>query len=135
MPNSLENTIAQLASRFAEQILDALRDMSLEEILSETGRRRDGGGARPAPAARSAAPAPRKARGGRLARRSAQDIAKVVEQIVGLLKKNKSGLRAEQIRAALNLDARELPRPIDEALAAKKITKKGQKRATTYFAK
>jgi hypothetical protein len=44
-------------------------------------------------------------------------------------------MRAEQIRSALGVDPRELPRPLAEALASRKIAKAGQKRATTYFAK
>jgi hypothetical protein len=57
-----------------------------------------------------------------------------VGRIVELLESHADGLRAEQIRDTLGLQAKELPRPIAEALDAKKITKVGEKRATTYFA-
>jgi hypothetical protein len=56
-----------------------------------------------------------------------------VEAIVGLLDKHPQGMRAEQIRSSLGLDAKELPKPLADALAAKRISQKGEKRATTYF--
>ena len=55
--------------------------------------------------------------------------------MVGALKKAKNGMRSEQLQRALRLDKKEITGPINEALAAKKISKKGQRRATTYFAR
>jgi hypothetical protein len=83
--------------------------------------------------ASSASPVSLRRKGGRLGRRSAKDLARVVDQIADLLSKNPKGLRAEQIRKELGLSAKEVPRPIAKALASKRITKVGQKRATTYF--
>ena len=40
----------------------------------------------------------------------------------------------DQIRAELKIAKREWMRPLEAALASKKLTKKGEKRATTYFA-
>ena len=133
MTSTLRSTLNELATEFASNVLRAIRGASLEEILSETG----GGPATRGRAPRAASAAsPRAAkRGGRLARRSSGDIASVVNKIVGLLEKHQAGLRAEEIRSKLNLQAKELPRPIAEALAKKRIVKEGQKRATTYFAK
>jgi len=71
---------------------------------------------------------------GRLARRSAEDIAKMLDQVLAVVKKHKDGLRAEQIRAELRLQAKEMPRILKEGLGKKKLKAKGQKRATTYFA-
>jgi hypothetical protein len=70
-----------------------------------------------------------------LPRRSANDIAQVVERIVALLRQSSKGLRAEQIRQKLGLQAKELPRPLKEALDSGRLSKSGQKRATTYFLK
>jgi hypothetical protein len=58
----------------------------------------------------------------------------MVDSIVELLGKHAEGLRAEQIREALGCQAKELPRPLTDALTAGRIKKSGQKRATTYFA-
>jgi hypothetical protein len=59
----------------------------------------------------------------------------MADSIVTLVKKHKDGLRAEQIRAELDIAKKEWARPLGLALASKKLAKKGEKRATTYFAK
>ena len=51
-----------------------------------------------------------------------------------LVRKSTKGLRSEEIRKALKLDVREVPRVLKEGLAKKKLKSRGQKRATTYFA-
>ena len=145
MTTSLRSTISDLAASFASSILDAIRQMSLDEILAEThggaARRnapRAGKVAKVAAAAAPAAPAAGKRgrkKGGRLERRSAGDITALVGRIVSVLEARPSGLRAEQIRDALGLESKELPRPLGEALSSRLVTKTGQKRATTYFAR
>jgi hypothetical protein len=52
--------------------------------------------------------------------------------VIALVKSKKDGLRAEQIRAALKMESKEMPRVLQEGLAKKKLKAKGQKRATTY---
>jgi len=133
--STLHQTINSLAAEFAHSLLRAVRNASLDDILSEThaGHSAGGGGGRRrgrAPAAAGGA----KRRSGRLHRRSQGELDAVVGKIVALLKGNKKGLRAEEIREKLHLDRREIPRPLAEALKKKVITKKGKKRATTYFA-
>jgi Fic family protein len=53
---------------------------------------------------------------------------------VGLVKKSKAGLRAEEIRATLKMQSKEMPRILKEGLSTKVLKSKGQKRATTYTA-
>ena len=141
--STLHQTINSLASEFAHNLLRALRNASLEEILSETAAGHSahgggGGGRRRGRAAGVAVAAHPVAGGGgrgrRLRRRSQGDITAVVNRIHGLLKTHKKGLRAEEIREKLGLDRREIPRPLAEALSKKLVTKRGKKRATTYFA-
>jgi hypothetical protein len=132
MPTSLRNRLNGLASSFAASVLDAIRGASLAELISGSS----GAGSRSV--ARDtvrSAPAGGRRRRGRLPRRSAGDIAHVVEKIVSLLKQHTGGLRAEQIREKLSLQAKELPRPLKEALDTGRLSKSGQKRATTYFLK
>jgi hypothetical protein len=144
MTSSLRDTIQQLAEEFATSVLGTIRGSSLEDILSEAGStgfrepaRRGPGRPRKsvAPLGESSGvgPASLRRKGGRLGRRSANDLARVVDQIADLLSRSPKGLRAEQIRKELGLSAKEVPRPIAKALASKRITKVGQKRATTYF--
>jgi hypothetical protein len=152
--SKLRDAIAQLASDLADGVIEAIRNISLEDLLAEAagpgaarGRPRkasperraaapsatsvDAGGSEDAPPRGSKAK-----RNKRLARRSAGDIAQVVERIVALLgqAQHAKGLRSEEIQAKLGLVAKELPRPIAEALASRRISKQGQKRATRYFA-
>ena len=150
--SNLKATIESLAAEFAQKVITAIKGSSLQEILNESGADGGGGagggggsarrGRRPAAAPVAAAPkalgkpAARGARkGGRLARRSPEALAKAVEQIVALLGKHPKGLRSEEIRAKLSLSKQEVPRPLADALANKLITKKGEKRATTYSKK
>jgi hypothetical protein len=129
MPTALQSQLASLADSFANSVLDAIRSTSLEELLSETPPR--------SPEGRRATTTPKAPRGSassRLRRRSAADIAEALGQIVALVKGHRDGMRAEEIRAELNMQSKEMPRVLAEGLAKRKLKKKGQKRATTYFA-
>jgi hypothetical protein len=126
MATSLRSRLGDLASAFVASVVDAIRDASVEELFAQQG-----GGGR---SSRRVAPASGRA-AGRLARRSGQDIEAVIDQIVELIRQHPKGLRAEEIRAALGLEAKEMPRPLRQGLAAGRFTKSGQKRATTYLLK
>ena len=133
---TLHSTLQDLASAFATSVLEAVRGGSLHELLSETSGApvRRGPGRPKAVETSGAKPAARASRPGRLKRRSPEDIAQALDQVVALLKKNKTGLRAEQIREQLGMQAKEMPRVLKEGLTKKAFKSKGQKRATTYFA-
>jgi hypothetical protein len=132
---TLRSSLHDLASAFASSVLDVIRGASLEELVGQTG-----GGARRGPGRPPrTAPAPgarpeRVARSSRLKRRSPEEIAKALDEVVALLKKNKVGLRAEQIRERLGMQAKEMPRVLKEGFAKRKLKSRGQKRATTYTA-
>ena len=130
MASSLHAQLQHLAASFADSVLAAIRAASLEELLAESGARGPVRGL-----AKTGTDGAKKATPGRLARRSPEQIAKTIERVVALVKKHKDGMRAEQIRVELGLQAKEMPRVLKDGLAAKKLTAKGQKRATTYFAK
>jgi len=165
MPNDLRSSIEALAATFASSILAAIRGANLDDVLTVgsepapaakrgRGRPRKDAAQTPAASARastlpkrgpgrpkktSAAAVPsvspkKGAQGGRLARRSQAQIEKTLGDIVALVKK-KPGLRAEQIRAQLGLQAKEMPRILAEGLSTKTLTKKGEKRATVYSAR
>jgi hypothetical protein len=148
---SLKSTIASLAEAFSESVLAAIRSASLEEILAgggaNTAKRGPGrpakktncarlapaGGGQPTPL--STPKQAKRGKGGRLARRSPSEIEHVIGLIVAKLGEHKDGLRSEQLQKVLKVDKSEITGPLNQALAAKKITKKGQKRSTTYFSK
>jgi hypothetical protein len=132
---SLHQTIAALASSFTQEVLVALRGVSMAELSEFTstsapsrGRVKKSASAKSAPAT----PA-RKAKAGRLARRSSKQIASLAGKLVAVLKGKKAGLGSEAIQKALGLTRKEMPRPIQEALAKKLIRRTGQRRATKYF--
>ena len=132
---TLHSKLQDLASAFANSVLHAIRGASLDDLLSEAGAGGRRGPGRPAAAVRETdAKRVRGGRPGRLKRRSPGDIAKGLDQMVALLKKNRGGLRAEQIREQLGMQAKEMPRILKEGLHKKVLKSKGQKRATTYFA-
>jgi hypothetical protein len=142
--SNIQSQIHVLARHFVDQVVEVLRGASLRDLVShEAGAsgpvangRPARGAAAVAPMAPSPTPAPRGARStGRLPRRSADEIQAALDKIVALLKKHKDGLRAEEIRSNLGMLAKEMPRILKEGLSTKKLTSKGQKRATTYFAK
>ncbi len=148
---NLQNSIAALAQTFAASVVAAIRSASLEEILTESGRggrttsavpAKRGPGRPKTVAAPTNGAAPKAAvaakpakKGGRLPRRSEEDLQKVVGAIVGALKQAPEGLRSEHLQRILKLDKKEITGPLTLALEGKKISKKGQKRSTTYFTK
>jgi hypothetical protein len=142
---NLRLALRDIATSFAVGVYNAVRRASLDELRAGIDEDAIRGGAAPtAPArathAKASAPAatPKASKtpssGGRLPRRSAEEIAKALDQIVAAVKKNKEGLRAEQIRSQLGFQAKELPRILKEGVATRKLKTKGQKRATTYLA-
>jgi Fic family protein len=134
---TLQQQIATLANSFTQEVLAALRGVSMAELSEFSPTTTARGRGRPAKKAASvkdaSKPAARKEKAGRLARRSPKQLANTVEKIVSLLKGKKAGLRSEEIQGALGLSRKEMPRPIQAALAKKLIRRKGQKRGTTYF--
>ncbi|CAN5298402.1 hypothetical protein BH09MYX1_BH09MYX1_05960 [soil metagenome] len=141
MSTNLRSTIETLASQFVDGILSAMRKAPLEELLEGGGRQTAARPTRPAstptssstPASSASAPRAKRSRAGRLARRSEGELAKALDDIVNLLRRNPKGLRAEQIRDALSVAAKELPRPLSDGLTSGRLRKSGEKRATTYF--
>ncbi len=81
---------------------------------------------------RPAAAAPKAAKRRAGEKRSPQILAQVTEQVFNHIKSN-AGQGVEQIAKALGTTTKELTLPIRKLLADKKITSKGQKRATRYF--
>jgi hypothetical protein len=129
--SDLRKSIHRLAQSFASGVLQAIRDSSLEDILAETTAPKRGPGR---PPGKRGPGRPAGSTSKRLGRRSAKDLAAVTASIVALVSKHPKGLRAEQIRAELGIAKKEWMRPLGLALDSKKLTKKGAKRSTTYFA-
>jgi hypothetical protein len=134
---TLRPQLDALAAKLANEILAALQGASLQELLSPGAAATVGNGRPHAPLAKRAlATLPKSARSsGRLRRRSAEAIQAMLNKIVLLVKTHKEGMRAEEIRSKLGMQAKEMPRILKEGISKKKLSSKGQKRATTYFAR
>jgi len=130
--SSLRSSLDALAKSFADSVLELLRSANVEELIgSATSLPKRGGTTAGNP---KASPLAKPAKRGRLPRRSAEEITAALGRVIALVRKNKDGLRAEQIRVALGLEAKELPRVLKEGIATRQLKTRGQKRATTYFA-
>jgi hypothetical protein len=135
---SLKTTIQALAEEFAQNVIAALRGVSLADLTDLGG---------PAPGAsagtRRASPPPRRAtalasgsrvpRARKGARRDAASMQKIVDVIVGAVETHPEGLRSEDLQRELGLRKKDLARPIQIALEQKALRKTGIKRATRYF--
>jgi hypothetical protein len=125
---TLKAQLETIASSFASAILDAIRGASLEDLVvgagEETGRRP---GRPRSVSGDGSTTIPIKVRGG-----GTRYIDRDVLALTGLLS-TRPGLRAEQIRAHLRWDKKTTTKAITMALNEKRVTKQGQKRATTYF--
>jgi hypothetical protein len=158
--SNAENNIKNRVDAFVNDLSDLIRQSALEavaEALKKGGEvtaaapvaRRPGRPAkvveappaakpagkpgRPAKAASSASSAAAaKRRAGE--KRSPVLLAQVTEQVGNHIKSN-PGQGVEQIAKALSTTTKELTLPIRKLLGDKKITSKGQKRATRYFPK
>ena len=108
--SSLRRTLEQLAMAFAESVLQAVRDASVNELLVAAG---------PIPG---------------FVRRSDVEVADDLDQIVALLKDKQEGLRSEEIRSVLGIDRREMPRVLKEGLSKQRLRTAGKKRWTRYMA-
>ena len=137
-----EATKAKQALQGAARIREAELVRQLAEVRAVLGLNPEATTTVPAPRQRVRAPAkaqtatkPRqRGKGRRLARRSAANLAAVLDTIVKLVGKTKDGMRAEHIREKLNLDRRELPRVLKLGLAEKRLKVRGVKRASCYSA-
>ena len=137
-----------IIEKFADEVMETTRARLREQIAQMFGQspeiRREAPGVYSIGAMRAARTPVRRAsrkeidklypkRNGRLARRTEAEIDAVVGKVVPLVRGVPHGMRSEQIRKALKLDVREVPRVLKRALATKVLKSKGEKRATTYF--
>jgi len=134
MSKNLQAAIRQLAENFAEGLLQAARSASLEEILNGdaggSARRSPG---RPRKTATKAEPVI--AKRGRPAKRGGVGADASLDRLVDVLRKNPKGLRSEELRAHLRLEKIPFRQAAAKALEANLITRTGEKRSTTFYAK
>jgi len=125
----VESTIRARVEAFASELVALIRSSAVDvvtEALGGTGRSPLRGPGRPAGALRSS----RRTKG---AKRDPKILAALTEKLGAFIRKN-PGQRIEQIGKALGIATKDLALPVKKLIAARQVSTKGQKRATTYFA-
>jgi hypothetical protein len=122
---AIAEIVAEVGQSVAERVAALIADQPLSELTGLSGGI--------VPASPTRAVRAKKAAGGRMAKRSAEDIEEVIQQVAAALKGEKEGLSSEQLQDKLNLSKKEIQRPIILALQQKRIFKSGEKRAARYF--
>jgi hypothetical protein len=107
------------AREFAEGVLEAIRGSSLTDITSSA-------------LAHTPVRVERRVVRDSRGRRSSTDIAELMDEIEALCRKH-DGIRAESLQATLKISNKEFFMPMKKLLAARRVTKTGQKRSTLYF--
>ena len=125
---SLKAALDEIASRFTQEVLDALRSASLAEIRESAPRKIEASA--PRASSRKAAKPGKPPRLHR--RRPPEEIMRGVGQIMALLKKTGRPMRSEEIRKALSFNIRELPRVLKDGVRRGSLKSHGQRRGTKY---
>lgn len=128
--------LRSIVDRFVQDITSAIHEsvqLALGSALEGTSLSRRGRRANSVVrgVARTAAPSVGRARG---QKRDPKDLEALSQKLRAHIAKN-PGQRIEQIGEGLGIATRELNLPVKKLLGAKQISKKGQRRATTYFPK
>jgi hypothetical protein len=124
----------QAVQGFVAQITELARRAAIDTLESAFGARaaRGGGSAAISMAAPASSGQVGRPRGGRGAKRSAEDLVALSGRVASFVKAN-PGLRIEQINKELGTTTKDLALPIRKLLADNVITSKGVKRSTAYF--
>ncbi len=125
-PIDFEAILIKLAITLADDVIRAASEHSFADILADALVRE---------------PAPSEVRTAKRARLSSAPVSKspsggtdrLISSVVAKLRVAPTGLRAEQLRAALGVDKPTITRALRDGLAAGNVHKTGHKRSTTYF--
>ena len=132
--SDFQNEMNHAVQGFVAQIAELARRAALDTLESAFGSRGGGrNGGRAAIVALTGGARAGRPRGGRGAKRTAADLEMLSDKFASYVKAN-PGLRIEQINKELGTTTRDLALPIRKLIADGKISAKGQKRSTTYFA-
>jgi hypothetical protein len=129
--SDFQNEMNQAVQAFVAQISELARRAAIDTLeasfAGQVGGRAPASVGLPNVGARAGRP-----RGGRGAKRTAEDLAAMSQRLATFVKAN-PGLRIEQINKELGTTTKDLALPIRKLLADNVLTSKGQKRSTTYF--
>lgn len=137
--STIENQIQARVEEFAAELSTLVRQAALEAVgeAIRGGVSASLGRAAGRPARKTKATGRKsvsRTATGRRRRRTAEELVEMQSDLVAYVTKN-SGQRLEQIAVGMNIDSHDLKRPIQMLLEEKMLTKQGQRRGTSYFAK
>jgi len=131
MPTDVEAEIRARLEQFATRLTALIQQSamsSVEDAFGGSAPARRGRGGRGAAVAAVRAPRAKKGQ-----KRDPGLLEALTEKLGSFIAKN-PGLRIEQIGQTLGVATKDLALPVKKLIAAKRVSTKGQKRATTYFA-
>jgi hypothetical protein len=130
--SDFQNAMNHAVQGFVTQITELARRAALDTLESAFGARAAGRGAARAMAALTGAAPVGRPRGGRGAKRTAEDLEALSSKFASYVKSH-PGLRIEQINKELGTTTKDLALPIRKLISDGMISAKGKKRSTTYF--
>ncbi len=136
----LDQQIRDRIEMFVQDLTALVRQSAVRAVTSALGestvtrrgpgRPRSNGIAALAGGRRSGRPAGRR----KGEKRAPEQLAALVDKLFALIK-GKPGQRTEEIASTLGISTKELTLPAKKLIAEKRVSTKGQKRATRYFAR
>jgi len=123
---ALDASVNDLSNLIQEAALESV-EQALAEASTIPGR--GGRGARAVTPSLSFSQSRKKG-----AKRTPEELEQLIKKLHAYIAKN-PGQRIEQIAQGLDISTKELNLPAKKLISEKKLSTKGQKRATTYFAK
>ena len=129
--SNTDSAIREAVESFVEQLRGLIRQAALESVQAALNGAPARGRTKPGRVVAFAA-APKGHRKG--AKRTPEELEGLVKKLHSYVAKN-PGQRIEQIGKALGIVTKELALPVKKLVSEKRLSTKGQKRATTYFAK
>jgi hypothetical protein len=129
---ALSETLATLAQTFATEVLALAKSASIDDIIAETaGVPVKRGPGRPPKSSSTVDVSPLPTTAKRMGPAMIDSVANLITRYV----KSHQGARAEVIRKELGIPKNKWAIPLALALEKKGLSKKGEKRATTYWVK
>ncbi len=133
---NISDTIRAALDAFVDDLSNLIQQAALESVEQALASASTIPGKRGARGARGAAPvfvalSQNRKKG---AKRTPEELEQLIKKLHGYIAKN-PGQRIEQIAQGLDISTKELNLPAKKLISEKKLSTKGQKRATTYFAK
>jgi hypothetical protein len=127
--SNIDDAIREAVELFVEQLKDLIQRAALESVQTALNGGSTGTRRRPSRSAALVAPQPHETS----SKRSPAELAALVKKLHSHIAKN-PGLRIEKIGSGLGVPTKALVLPIKRLISARKLSTKGQKRATVYFA-